>query len=66
MQAQHLVKTGADISARDKQGFRTLHFAAAHGHLDIVTLLWSKGAELDWETPGRHYWLHNHNACIAC
>ncbi|KAL3147418.1 hypothetical protein ABBQ38_014482 [Trebouxia sp. C0009 RCD-2024] len=56
--AQHLVKTGADISAQDKQGFRTLHFAAAHGHLDVVTFLWSKGAELDWETPDGRSPLH--------
>ena len=52
MQAQHLVQTGAQITARDKKGCSTLHFAAAHGQLDIVTYLWSKGAELDQETPG--------------
>ena len=52
MQAQHLVQTGAQITARDKRGCTTLHFAASHGQLDIVTYLWSKGAELDWETPG--------------
>ena len=52
VQAQHLVQTGADIAAKDKRQFTTLHFAAAHGHLDVVTFLWSKGAELDWETPG--------------
>lgn len=51
-QAQHLVQTGAKITARDKRGCTTLHFAASHGQLDIVTYLWSKGAELDWETPG--------------
>ncbi|KAL3162135.1 hypothetical protein ABBQ32_009843 [Trebouxia sp. C0010 RCD-2024] len=56
--AQHLVKTGADISAHDKQGFRALHFAAAHGHLDVVTFLWSKGAEVDWETPDGRSPLH--------
>ena len=53
LQAQHLVRSGADISAHDKKGFTTLHFAAAHGHLDVVTFLWSKGAEIDWETPGK-------------
>lgn len=53
LQAQHLVQTGAQITARDKAGCTTLHFAAAHGQVDIVTYLWSKGAELDWETPGR-------------
>ncbi len=53
LQAQHLVQTGADIAARDKQRVSTMHFAAAHGHLDVVSFLWSKGAELDWETPGQ-------------
>ena len=52
LQAQHLVQTGAQVSARDKKGCTTLHFAAAHGQIDIVTYLWSKGAELDWESPG--------------
>ncbi len=52
LQAQHLVQTGADIAPRDKQRLSALHFAAAHGHLDLVSFLWSKGAELDWESPG--------------
>ena len=52
VQAQHLVQTGANIAAHDKKRVTTLHFAAAHGHLDVVSFLWSKGAELDWETPG--------------
>ena len=54
MQAEHLVQLGADVSARDKQRMSTVHFAAAHGHLDLVSFLWSKGAELDWETPGTY------------
>lgn len=52
LQAQHLVQIGADITARDKQRLSALHFAAAHGHLELVSFLWSKGAELDWESPG--------------
>lgn len=48
-----MVRSGAAVSAQDKKGFTTLHFAAAHGHLDVVTFLWSKGAEIDWETPGK-------------
>jgi len=52
LQAQHLVQIGADIDARDKQRLSTLHFAASHGHLDLVSFLWSKGAEIDWESPG--------------
>ena len=52
LQARHLVQKGANIAARDKQRVSTLHFAAAHGHQDVVSFLWSKGAELDWETLG--------------
>ncbi|KAA6422679.1 MAG: hypothetical protein FRX49_07539 [Trebouxia sp. A1-2] len=57
-QAQHLVQLGADIAARDKQRLSALHFAAAHGHLDLVSFLWSKGVELDWESPDGRSPLH--------
>lgn len=66
LQAQQLVQTGAQITARDKRGCTTLHFAAAHGQLDVVTYLWSKGAELDWETPGRELLRHSVPGSHAC
>ncbi|KAL0039230.1 hypothetical protein WJX77_012197 [Trebouxia sp. C0004] len=56
--AQHLVQLGADIAARDNQRLSTLHFAAAHGHLDLVSFFWSKGAEVDWESPDGRSPLH--------
>ena len=52
MQAQDILDLGAEISARDKKGYGLVHFAAAHGHLDTVQNLWSKGAQLDMEAPG--------------
>ncbi len=52
MQAQDILEMGAEISARDKKGLGLVHFAAAHGHLDTVQFLWSKGAQLDMEAPG--------------
>jgi len=43
---------GADLDCKDKQGRGPLHFAAANGRLPVVRHLWSRGAEVDAETPG--------------
>jgi hypothetical protein len=47
-----LLDMGADTEARDKKGLLPMHFAAAHGKLEVVKFLWSKGAEIDAEDPG--------------
>lgn len=43
---------GAALDARDKGGRGPLHFAAAHGHAEVARFLWSRGAEIDAESPG--------------
>ena len=52
VQMRQLLQMGADINTRDKKGLGLLHFAAAHGKLEIVKFLWSMGAEIDPEEPG--------------
>lgn len=48
-----LLDRGANITAADKQGVSALHFACGQGRLEVVKFLWSRGAELDGEDPGR-------------
>lgn len=42
-----LVKGGADTSVRDKHSRQPIHYAAAHGHTDVVEFLASRGADTD-------------------
>ena len=49
-----LTEEGADLGCKDKQGLTPLHFAAGRGYLGVVQFLWSKGAEVDAEAPGKH------------
>ena len=46
------METGADPATADAKGLAGMHFAAAHGQLDIVRFLWTKGVEVDSEDPG--------------
>lgn len=52
LQVEALLEMGAALDAKDKQGRGPLHFAAAHGRAGVVQFLWSRGAEVDAETPG--------------
>ena len=59
MQAVDLLSQGADPTTRDKAGARPLHYAAAHGHVDLVAFLASKGADTDAEDPRGRTPLHH-------
>jgi ankyrin repeat protein len=51
-QVKVLLERGASLIARDKRGLGPLHFAAGRGRLAVVELLWSKGVDLDADSPG--------------
>jgi cytohesin len=59
MQAVELLAQGADPTTRDKAGVRPLHYAAAHGHMDMVAFLASKGVDTDVEDPHGRTPLHH-------
>ena len=40
----------ADVKAQSSEGWTALHYAAAYGHIEIVEILISRGAEIDAET----------------
>lgn len=52
LQTEALVELGAALDCKDKKGRCPLHFAAARGRTEVVRFLWSRGAEVDAETPG--------------
>ena len=41
-----LVEKGADVTAKDEDGFTPLHHASGQGHLPVVEFLVKKGADL--------------------
>ncbi len=43
---KYLVELGADVNARDDQGYTPLHHAAARGDNDLILYLVSKGADV--------------------
>ena len=53
-EAQQLLDMGAQPGTADKGGLSSAHFAAAHGKQEVLSFLWSKGVELDGESPGEH------------
>ena len=41
-----LLKYGADINARDKDGWTSLHWGAKNGNIDMLKLLITNGADI--------------------
>ena len=44
---EHLVKKGADVTAKDELGYTSLHFASVYGYLHVVEHLVKKGANTE-------------------
>jgi ankyrin repeat protein len=50
---EFLLDRGADIEAKDSQGFRSLHNASHEGFVEVVECLLDRGAHVDaWIRPG--------------
>ena len=46
-EVERLVKAGADVEQQDAAGKRALHWAARHGHVEVIRTLALLGAVLD-------------------
>jgi cyclin-dependent kinase inhibitor 2C len=55
---------GAEPQVRDRQGFMPAHYAAAHGHLDVLQYLATKGADVEAEDPQARMPLHHAGALV--
>jgi len=44
---EYLTDNGADVNAKDNNGFAPLHWASFNGHLEVVKHLVAKGADLN-------------------
>lgn len=42
---------GVDVNQTDEEGYSALHAAAENGYLDVVKLLVSKGADVQYKAP---------------
>jgi ankyrin repeat protein len=42
-----LIDKGADIEAKDREGWTPLHWAAQRGHIEVVRLLCDHGADIE-------------------
>jgi cytohesin len=49
---QALLDAGVDVNAKDENSWTPLHFAARHGHKEIVELLIAKGADVNAKDNG--------------
>ena len=69
---EQLIKEGADILAQDHCGWTPLHEASNRGHLDVVRVLVSHGANVndkggphcDWTTPLMDAALNGHRGVV--
>jgi ankyrin repeat protein len=49
-EVRHLLDAGTDVNLKDKDGVTPLHVASVYGHLDLVTELIQRGADLNAKT----------------
>lgn len=52
---KYLLDLGADVNARDHQGFTPLHWAATRGYVSLVRTLLDRGADIDARCPCSYY-----------
>ena len=57
-EVMELVEKGADVNAKDKDGWTPLHYAASNGYLDVVKFLVENGADVDAEDKDSQTPLH--------
>ncbi|MCC6005140.1 MAG: ankyrin repeat domain-containing protein [Thermofilum sp.] len=50
---KELLEKGADANARDRDGLTPLHYAAKHGHVNVVKLLIEKGVYVNIRSEAR-------------
>ena len=60
--AEVLLDCSWDIEAKDDEGARPLHYAAAEGHLQMIQLLLRRGAMVDCQRNHNTTPLHGHIA----
>ena len=48
--AKVLLAKGADVNAKDDDGWMALHYAAFHGHTELAEVLLAKGADANAKT----------------
>jgi ankyrin repeat protein len=60
-----LEELGADVNARDNNGYAPLHHAAAHGDNEMILYLVSKGADVKVVARTRNFiaGIHPSGAC---
>jgi len=66
-----LISMGANVNAKDKDGFTTLHLAAFDGNLEVTKILVANGADINTKennglTPLNIAMAKGHTAIVQC